>query len=319
MTNEYFHLYRRDVVRPGASLSRSGLELSCDPRNDRECDILNALSRAMVGVGTTGRERDPDLVLVLEHRRKHHHVFLFCFPARSGWDSGLFAKLAHLHPQFNADSKAAVGLHRRGGIAASSRKQLAMGKKDPRVDAYIRKAQPFARPILNHLRRIAHGACPDVKETIKWQMPFFDYKGPLCFMAAFQQHCAFGFWRGKLLFGHENKGAMRHFGRITSIDDLPKEKKLIGYVRKAAELNETGVTGSRTLRGKQKLNVPVDLRTALQKNARARKTFNDFSYSHKKEYVDWITGAKRDETRQRRLKTAIQWLGQGKPQNWKYL
>ncbi|HYR23677.1 MAG TPA: YdeI/OmpD-associated family protein [Chthoniobacterales bacterium] len=195
-----------------------------------------------------------------------------------------------------------------------------MATKDPRVDAYIKRAAPFARPILKHLRKIAHVGCPDVEETIKWQSPFFERKGIICFMAAFKEHCVFGFWKGSLIFGEKHKGAMGHFGRITSMHDLPDEKKLIGYVRKAAELNEAGVKKSRPRsRTKQKINVPSDLKAALQRNAKARKTFEDFSYSHKKEYVDWITDAKRDETRKRRLQTAVQWLIQGKPQNWKYL
>jgi uncharacterized protein YdeI (YjbR/CyaY-like superfamily) len=195
-----------------------------------------------------------------------------------------------------------------------------MAKRDPRVDAYIKRAAPFARPILKHLRKIAHTGCPDVEETIKWQSPFFEHQGIICFMAAFKEHCAFGFWKGALIFGKENKGAMRHFGRIASISDLPNEKQLIGFVRKAAELNEAGIKKFRPrARVKQKISVPSDLRAALQKNSKARKTFENFSYSHKKEYVDWIADAKRGETRKRRLQTAMEWLAQGKSQNWKYL
>ena len=194
-----------------------------------------------------------------------------------------------------------------------------MAKRDPRIDAYIKKAQPFARPILKHLRTVIHRACPNVEETIKWRMPFFDYKGPLCMMAAFKQHAVFGFWKGKLLFGKKDEGAMGHFGRLMSIKDLPSDKQLIGWIKKAAELNERGVQKKRTVRGTQKVTAPADLKAALAKNAKARKTFENFSYSHKKEYVDWITDAKRDETRKKRLTTTIQWLAQGKPQNWKYL
>src|ERR1700731_736585 len=190
-----------------------------------------------------------------------------------------------------------------------------MARKDRRVDAYIKRAAPFARPILKRLRKIVHIGCPDVEETIKWNSPFFDHKGIVCFMAAFKQHCAFGFWKGSLIFGAENKGAMGHFGRTTSIKDLPNAKTLVGYVRKAAKLNEAGVKKSRPRsRAKQKVSVPSDLKAALQKNAKARKTFENFSYSHKKEYVDWIADAKRDETRKRRLQTTIQWLAEGKPQ-----
>ena len=194
-----------------------------------------------------------------------------------------------------------------------------MVKKDPRIDGYIRKAQPFARPILKHLREMVHAGCPDCEETIKWNSPFFGYKGPVCFMASFKQHAVFGLWKGQLLFGKENKGAMGHFGRLMSIKDLPPEKQLISYIKKAAELNERGIQRQRPARGKQRVTVPGDLKAALAKNAKARKAFESFSYSHKKEYVDWITDAKREETRKKRLRTTIQWLSKGKPQNWKYL
>jgi len=194
-----------------------------------------------------------------------------------------------------------------------------MAKKDPRVDAYIKKAQPFARPILKHLRKLVHRARPDIEENIRWGSPFFDHKGMVCFMASFKTHAVFGFWKGKLLFGKEHKGAMGHFGRLTSIKALPGDKRLIACVKKAVELNERGQKRKRPARGTQKVTVPADLKAALAKNAKARRTFENFSYSHQKEYVESITDAKRDETRRRRLKTAIEWMQQGKPQNWKYL
>ncbi|HST30300.1 MAG TPA: YdeI/OmpD-associated family protein, partial [Chthoniobacterales bacterium] len=171
-----------------------------------------------------------------------------------------------------------------------------------------------------YVRKIVHAGCPKCEESIKWRMPFFDYKGSVCFMAAFKEHATFGFWKGKLLFGEEDKGATGHFGRLASIKDLPNEGVLIGYVRKATALNERGVKARRPkLEAKRKLVVPSDLKSALAKNVKARKTFEGFSYSHKKEYAEWITGAKRDETRKKRLKTTIQWLSQGKPQNWRYM
>ena len=194
-----------------------------------------------------------------------------------------------------------------------------MAKKDPRVDAYISRAQPFARPILKHLRKLVHRARPDIEENIRWGSPFFDHEGMVCFMASFKTHSVFGFWKGKLLFGKEHKGAMGHFGRLMSMKDLPSDKELIAYVQKAVELNERGVQKKRTPRGTQKVSVPSGLKAALAKNAKARKTFENFSYSHKKEYVDWITDTKREETRKRRLATAIDWLSKGKPQNWRYM
>src|SRR3954464_15031974 len=135
-----------------------------------------------------------------------------------------------------------------------------MGRKDPRIDAYVAKAQPFAKPILKHLRKIVHAGCPGVEETIKWSMPHFDYKGVMCGMAAFKEHCTFGFWKGKLIVSQRsNGGGMDQFGRIRSIKDLPSEKTLIEYVRKAAELNEKGikVPGRSAPQKRKPLQVPL--------------------------------------------------------------
>jgi uncharacterized protein YdeI (YjbR/CyaY-like superfamily) len=194
-----------------------------------------------------------------------------------------------------------------------------MAKKDPRIDAYIDKAAPFAKPILKFLRKAVHAGCPEVEETIKWSMPHFDFKGPMSGMAAFKEHCAFGFWKSKLIFGATGKGeeAMGHFGRITSLSDLPNEKALIGYVRKAAELNEKGIKASDRKKRKP-LPVPAYLTAALKKNAKARKTFENFSPSQRRDYIEWVTEAKREETRRQRLKITLEWLAQGKPRNWKY-
>jgi uncharacterized protein YdeI (YjbR/CyaY-like superfamily) len=197
-----------------------------------------------------------------------------------------------------------------------------MGKKDPRVDAYIARSAPFARPILRHLRKVVHRGCPAVEETIKWQFPHFDHKGMMCSMAAFQRHCAFGFWKASLILGNGKaaREAMGHFGRIETIADLPNEKTLIAYVRKAAELNDAGVKSVRsTPKSKRPLIVPDDLAAALSRKAAARKSFESFSPSQKREYVEWITDAKREQTRKQRLQTAIEWMAEGKVQNWKYL
>jgi uncharacterized protein YdeI (YjbR/CyaY-like superfamily) len=198
-----------------------------------------------------------------------------------------------------------------------------MAKKNPQVDAYIAQAAPFAQPLLKHLRKVVHAGCPEVEETIKWGFPHFDFKGNLAGMAAFKAHCSFGFWKGALIFGMEiaeRADAMGHFGRITQLSDLPNEKILIGYVRKAAELNDAGVKVPRRAKpkGPRVLEIPDDLTAALRKNTKARQTFEDFSYSHRKEYVEWIIEAKRAETRRQRLATTIEWLAEGKPRMWKY-
>jgi uncharacterized protein YdeI (YjbR/CyaY-like superfamily) len=201
-----------------------------------------------------------------------------------------------------------------------------MSKKDPRIDSYIAKAADFAKPILQHLRELVHTGCPDVEETIKWGMPFFTYKGMLCNMAAFKGHCTFGFWKSALIPGLNNlpedveNAAMGHFGRIATLSDLPPEKKLLGYIKAAAQLNEQGVKLPQKPKpkGPKTLAVPDFLTAALKKNKKAQKTFERFTYSHKKEYVEWLTEAKRPETRDQRLATALTWMADGKARNWKY-
>ncbi len=200
-----------------------------------------------------------------------------------------------------------------------------MASKDPRIDAYIARSAAFAQPILKHIRKLVHAACPEVEETLKWSIPHFVHKGILCSMAAFKHHCAFGFWKGALIIGNDagtaQDEAMGQFGRITAPSDLPADKVLIGYIKKAVHLNDTGVKVPARSKPKVKkeLDAPDDLKTALKKNKKALATFEDFSYSHKKEYVEWITEAKRAETRTQRLETAIEWMAEGKPRNWKYV
>lgn len=196
-----------------------------------------------------------------------------------------------------------------------------MGTRDPRVDAYIEKSADFARPILKHLRKIVHTACPEVEETMKWSFPHFDYKGEMmCSMASFKGHCAFGFWKGSLVLGEKAAGGgMGHLGRITSLDDLPPDRTLASYIRKAAKLNDEGVKAIRTRRpAKPELEVPEDLRRALKKNKKALTAFEAFPPSHKREYVEWIVEAKGDDTRKRRLASAVEWIAEGKSRNWKY-
>jgi uncharacterized protein YdeI (YjbR/CyaY-like superfamily) len=198
-----------------------------------------------------------------------------------------------------------------------------MPTTDPRTDAYIRKAAPFARPILAYLREVVHDACPEVEETIKWSFPHFDYKGMLCSMAAFKAHATFGFWKASLLTEHlpmVDQQAVGHFGRISSIDDLPERRTLTRIIRAAAKLNDTGVKTARPLRVERApVRAPGDLASALGKNARASATFKAFSASQKREYVEWLDEAKQSATREKRLATAVEWMAAGKPRNWKYI
>lgn len=200
-----------------------------------------------------------------------------------------------------------------------------MHTKDPRIDAYIAKSADFAKPILTHLRKLVHTACPQVGEKIKWSFPHFDYKGMMCSMAAFKEHCSFGFWKGELILGKAPGGAdgegMGHFGRLASLSDLPSDKALLGYIRKAVELNDAGVKKPTPPRPKtrKELVLPDYFTAALKKNKKALATFKGFTYSHRKEYVEWITEAKQEGTRARRMQTTLEWLAEGKSRNWEYV
>ena len=194
---------------------------------------------------------------------------------------------------------------------------------DPRIDAYIAKSNEFARPILEHLREVVHGACPEVEETMKWSFPHFMYKGMLCGMASFKAHCAFGFWKAELLVAAadaKTQEAMGQFGRITSVADLPSKKVLAGYVKQAMKLNDDGVKAPARAKPAtpRPLTVPDYLLAALAARPPALEHFEAFSTSGKREYVDWLEEAKAEATRLRRLEQAVEWIAEGKARNWKY-
>jgi uncharacterized protein YdeI (YjbR/CyaY-like superfamily) len=196
-----------------------------------------------------------------------------------------------------------------------------MGTRDKRVDAYIAKSADFAKPILGYLRETVHEACPDCEETLKWSAPTFMHHGMLCGFAAFKQHATFGFWKHELLLGERSREAMGSFGRLTSIKDLPSKRQLVALITKAMKLNEDGVKVTRMKAEPQRavIRMPADLKSALAKNRKAIATYDSFSPSHKREYLQWITEAKSPETRARRLETALEWISEGKPRNWKYM
>lgn len=197
-----------------------------------------------------------------------------------------------------------------------------MGTRDKRVDLYIAKAAPFARPILLELREMVHEGCPEVVEEIKWGSPFFMHKGVMCFMAGFTEHCVFGFWKRELMSGSEPEkmaDGRGRFGRITSLEDLPAKKTMLGYIKKAKRLNDEGVKKAAPRKGEKKeLEVPDYFTAALKKNKKALATFEAFAPSKKRDYVEWLTEAKTESTRQSRLKTSLEWLADGKSRNWKY-
>lgn len=202
-----------------------------------------------------------------------------------------------------------------------------MAVKDKRVDEYIQKSAPFAKPVLNHIRKIVHRACPDAVETIKWSFPNFDYNGGiLCHMAAFKEHCSFGFRLGgsmedkHKIFKKGEVGGMGLLGQIRSLDDLPSEKILTWYIREAMRLHDEGVKIVRKNPApvKKELDTPDWFEKALKKNKPAWKVYETASYSFRKEYITWLTEAKTEATRLKRLETAVEWISEGKGRNWKY-
>ncbi len=196
-----------------------------------------------------------------------------------------------------------------------------MPRKDQRIDAYIARAAEFARPILRRLRAVVHEACPAAEETIKWGSPAFDYQGPLCGMAAFKQHAVFGFWKGKLIVdasGRDLDAAMGQFGRLTSVSDLPAKRELVRYVKLAMALNESGIKAPRPVKRKPALPMPADLAAALGRNRKAQAAFAAFPPGCRRDYLEWVTEAKRAETRAQRIATTVAWVAEGKRRNWKY-
>jgi hypothetical protein len=192
-----------------------------------------------------------------------------------------------------------------------------MAKKDPRVDAYIENAAPFARPILRRLRALVHRGCPEVVEGLKWGMPHFDYRGIFCGMAAFKAHCTFGFWNRAMNAG-DKKGAMGQFGRITALEDLPPDATIVGYVKEAKRLADEGIRVAPVRKARPPLPVPTALTAALKKKTGALVRFRAMSPSQQRDYSEWVGEAKTDATRDRRVATAVEWIAEGKARNWRY-
>ncbi len=203
--------------------------------------------------------------------------------------------------------------------------------RSAKVDAYLAKVKPFALPIMEHLRDLVHKGCPEVEETIKWSRPFFVYKGAILGnMSAFNEHCSFGFWGEEIgavlreagALGEEGMGSL---GRITHLKDLPSDKKMVGWIRQAAGFVDRGeYTSPITARSKVvkvvkgALETPLALSAALKKNKEAAAKWAAFSPSCKREYVEWIVEAKREETRDKRVAAAVEWIAEGKQRHWKY-
>lgn len=199
-----------------------------------------------------------------------------------------------------------------------------MGERDKRVDAYIARRAPFARPILEHLREVVHAGAPAVRENIKWGMPSFELGGLFCSMAAFKTHVTFGFWNTAPFkaalrrAGLGGRDAMGHAGRIQSLADLPSRRVLVALVREAAAIQAKAPAKRAPTSPRPPLRTPADLSAALRAEPGAAAQFKAFSPGKRRDYIEWITEAKSAATREKRLATAVEWIAEGKSRNWKY-
>jgi uncharacterized protein YdeI (YjbR/CyaY-like superfamily) len=197
-----------------------------------------------------------------------------------------------------------------------------MTTTDKRVDTYIAKAPDYAKPILTAVRAMIHEGAPDSEETIKWGHPAFIQNGMLCGMAAFKEYCAINFWKATLVIDPDARqtNSAGVLGKITKVKDLPPKRVFVGYVKRAVEVNASGLKVPRApAKPKSPLPTPKDFRQAIDKSAQARQAFESLSPSHRREYIQWITEAKQDSTRARRIAQAVEWMAEGKPRNWKYM
>jgi len=196
--------------------------------------------------------------------------------------------------------------------------------RSPAVDTYLAACPPFAQPLLRHLRKLVHQACPAVSESIKWSHISFDYQGRiLCFFAAFKAHASFGFWHQEVVKRIANEGvktseAHGSLGRLKDKKDLPNDKTLLRYLKMAMELQVSGKSPRQIRKPRPALPMPPGLADALRRNARAAAHWEKFSPSARRDYIEWITDAKRDETREQRLLTTLDWVGEGRKRHWKH-
>jgi uncharacterized protein YdeI (YjbR/CyaY-like superfamily) len=202
-----------------------------------------------------------------------------------------------------------------------------MAKFDSKVDKYVAESMDFAKPIMEHWRQLVHDTCPEVVEAIKWSLPHFDYRGDfMCVMAAYKSHCSFTFLKSGMMTDvrlQENKSLkpiQRFLGKITRLEDLPPDEEFIGFLKEAMQLNEQGMKFSRPKKEgpSPSLEVPDYFQEQLDANPAAKAVFESKSPNFRKEYLVWITDAKTDATREKRMDQAIEWIAEGKGRNWKY-
>ena len=193
--------------------------------------------------------------------------------------------------------------------------------REPRIDAYIANAQPFARPILEKVRERVHAVVPDVEEAMKWSMPaYLSGSKILLVTPAFKAHAALNFWRGQEIGdGQPKAGAMGQFGKLTSVDDLPPQRELDRLIREAAAVAKTAPAPRKPKHSpKPAPELHPEFAAALSKAPKAKAALDAFPASAQRDYLEWIAEAKQDSTREKRIATAVEWLSEGKRRHWKY-
>lgn len=197
---------------------------------------------------------------------------------------------------------------------------------DPKVDEYIAKVEAFAKPVLEHWRQLIHDNCPDVTEAIKWGFPHFDYKGDfMCVIASYKNHCSLTFLKAELMSDARLKDSkalkpiQRFLGKVTGLSDLPPDEEFVGMLKEAMALNEKGIKVIAPKSDKPKvLETPDYFSEKLAGNVKAKTVYESKSDSFRKDYIIWISDAKTDATRQKRMEEAIEWIAEGKGRFWKY-
>ena len=178
------------------------------------------------------------------------------------------------------------------------------------IDTYIQNAPEFSQEILLHFRKLVHQAIPNVEEQIKWKFPHFVYKKEvICSMAAFSKHCAFSFPKAALMKDKtliekaKTEEAMGHFGKVKTLQDLPSDSKIKGYIKESVSL-----IGQKSQKKKPAITIPKLLKKIFEENKKAADCFLKMSPSHQKEYINYISEAKKEETQKRRVEKVLEMI-----------
>ncbi|MCB0792148.1 MAG: DUF1801 domain-containing protein [Flavobacteriales bacterium] len=194
-----------------------------------------------------------------------------------------------------------------------------------RINSHIAEQDEWKRRLMVRLRQLIHQVDPGIEETWRWNGPHFDRNGIMLGMSAHKTCVSIWFHKGALLKDprrlfeplekDEAKG-MRVYKLKES--DAIDEKAFTELVKQAVKLNEDGVKLSEAKPARKTLVVPPELESVLKKDQHAMTNWEGFSYSKKKDYIEWVTDAKREETRKRRIAQAFQLIRDGLALNERY-